>query len=330
MLTARKIAQMSAALILTLSTAEIYAQGFGGGNPGERMVMFMDRNRNGQLDTDELERMPAPMLDALEDAGIDTSRPVSTDRFAQVAPQVMEAMRSSFSRNRSNDDNNSGDRGSFSRGSYGGRGFGGGGFRGGFGGGGFGGGFGGRESDGGDSQGSRSASPAKPAPRPKINLDLPEQYKTLDKDADGQLGLYEWNRAAFAEFARLDRDGDGFLTAWELTHPPAGVGETAIASAASPASTGTSRPAPQPAPATSPVSTTATSTSKGSETEDPAARTARYVFAVLDRDKDGTLTSEEWNRSQSTRKKFQDAKVEVPLPASQDQFIAKYLDLNKK
>lgn len=45
---------------------------------------------------------------------------------------------------------------------------------------------------------------------------LPETYRSLDKNGDGQIGLYEWDRAKFAEFRKLDKNGDGFLTPQEL------------------------------------------------------------------------------------------------------------------
>ena len=47
-------------------------------------------------------------------------------------------------------------------------------------------------------------------------LTLPKEYHTKDKDGDGQLGLYEWERSKYAEFAKLDKNGDGFLTPLEL------------------------------------------------------------------------------------------------------------------
>lgn len=47
---------------------------------------------------------------------------------------------------------------------------------------------------------------------------IPEWYKALDEDGDGQVGLYEWRRAGLpmAEFRKLDLDGDGLFTPFEL------------------------------------------------------------------------------------------------------------------
>lgn len=62
-----------------------------------------------------------------------------------------------------------------------------------------------------------SAPTAKPAtPSPKKLADLSESIQELDKDRDGQLGLYEWPREKLAEFKTLDTNKDGFLTPAEL------------------------------------------------------------------------------------------------------------------
>ncbi len=57
-------------------------------------------------------------------------------------------------------------------------------------------------------------------PRPtrhsRVTRDLPEQYREQDTDRDGQIGFYEWPRGKFAEFFKLDRNSDGFLTPREL------------------------------------------------------------------------------------------------------------------
>jgi beta-glucosidase len=59
---------------------------------------------------------------------------------------------------------------------------------------------------------SRGGLPAAPADR------LPTWFADLDTDRDGQVSLAEWRAAGFPveEFVRLDRDGDGFLTAREV------------------------------------------------------------------------------------------------------------------
>jgi hypothetical protein len=42
---------------------------------------------------------------------------------------------------------------------------------------------------------------------------LPGWFTALDRDGDGQVGLYEWPKdRPLEEFFRMDRNGDGFIT----------------------------------------------------------------------------------------------------------------------
>ena len=54
-------------------------------------------------------------------------------------------------------------------------------------------------------------------PNAKKVLSLPAQFRALDKNKDGQIGLYEWPREKFAEFGGFDKNKDGFLTPRELS-----------------------------------------------------------------------------------------------------------------
>jgi len=52
----------------------------------------------------------------------------------------------------------------------------------------------------------------------KMPEGLPSWYAELDKDKDGQIGLYEWKAAGkdVKEFVAMDGNGDGFVTAEEV------------------------------------------------------------------------------------------------------------------
>jgi hypothetical protein len=52
----------------------------------------------------------------------------------------------------------------------------------------------------------------------KLPRELPSWFAELDEDEDAQIGLYEWRRGgrALVEFAKIDRNGDGFLTVDEV------------------------------------------------------------------------------------------------------------------
>ncbi len=60
-------------------------------------------------------------------------------------------------------------------------------------------------------------------PRPqyragKLPPNLPEWFAQLDRDGDGQVGLYEWTDRPMEEYLELDRNADGFITIEEAEH----------------------------------------------------------------------------------------------------------------
>jgi hypothetical protein len=54
----------------------------------------------------------------------------------------------------------------------------------------------------------------------KLPKGLPSWFAELDADKDGQIGLYEWKASgqSIAEFEKMDRNNDGFLTIAEVLH----------------------------------------------------------------------------------------------------------------
>jgi len=185
-------------------------------------------------------------------------------------------------------------------------------------------------SRGGSRQGgdrSRSSNPRREKkPKPRMTVDLPEQYAAQDKDQDGQLGLYEWKLSAIAQFKALDKNGDGFLTPRELT-TAAEQTASQSGSGSGGSSTDTSAAAKTPAPtATTAVSTSAPQPASASATKkDPGTvRYAKYAFKALDKNKDGSLSADEWKQSKRTRTHFEKNKIELKLPTNEDGFVAAF------
>lgn len=305
--------------------------GFGGGQPSpESFFRMMDRDGSGEIDPDEW----FPQLrERIEDMGIDTSEPVNLEEYIEISNRMREDM----SRN-----GGGGGRGGIGRSDDRSRGDsgrdGGGGGRGGFGRGGFdmsGGGF----DPGRGASSDKSKSDAKTAkPKVQLVLKLPDQYKSKDTDKDGQIGMYEWSRSDLANFRKLDQNGDGFLTPKELVSSPKSStsksasnsksrpgGPTVVASASAPkrdtadgakgATTSTS--------AGDPPSSSATTS--GSITDSGAPKSpAETAFGLMDRDKNGSISEEEWQRSLSVRPKFEKAGITVQLPLAKDDFVRLY------
>ncbi len=318
--------------------------GFGGGGipSPEDSFRRMDRNQNGQIDPDEL----GFMRDMYARAGMDVSRPISQQEFIQGSQKIREQ----FEQARSSGDFSQFRRPDGGSGSGGPPSFGGVPPS-------FGGGPPGSsdrrpdessdrdsrrsdrdrrdDKDGdrrGDSSSSSKSSKKTAKPKVRVTKDLPTDYRDKDKNGDGQIGLYEWDRKAFAQFFDLDRNGDGLLTADELIaatkksttkNAAASSGSTSMAMASSsgsrsPALSDVSRPsaaaAPVPASTAPPVEMTA----------------GMKVFVGLDNDRDGTLTEEEWQRSRTARGKFEKAGIAVSLPIKQAQFVELYKQVEAK
>ena len=187
-----------------------------------------------------------------------------------------------------------------------------------------------------------------------MTYDLPSNYRPLDLNHDGQIGLFEWDRTRYADFITLDRNGDGLLTAKEvlgtkIAPPKPRVTETAAASdpaagatASTPASPsasssgrGDSRfgrgPGGPPGSSAAPKSGSSKTVSAPEkvDADSQEGRMAKFNFGRLDLDKDGSLTAEEWSKSQSIRASFEKAGVKLTFPLDADQFAGWQIAVQK-
>jgi hypothetical protein len=79
----------------------------------------------------------------------------------------------------------------------------------------------------------------------KLPPGIPDWFAQLDRDADGQIGLYEWKDSGrpLHEFEAMDRNGDGFLTIDEVMHAVAARGSPGAGTSEA-STSGTGRPTP--------------------------------------------------------------------------------------
>ena len=150
-----------------------------------------------------------------------------------------------------------------------------------------------------------------------MTVDLTDAYAEADSDGDGQIGLYEWRQwkpTELNKFFLADANRDSFLTPRELA-----IFEKFPVAEADTSTTASNYPAAATATPTAPAGRT-----NVDPQDKPSAKEAQYVFKVLDRDHDGKITEEEWQRSKGARGGFEDAGIKVPLPATIESFLAVY------
>ena len=56
---------------------------------------------------------------------------------------------------------------------------------------------------------------------------------------------------------------------------------------------------------------------------------ANYFFKLLDRDKDNSISAEEWKKSRSMRRMFEEASIDLTVTMSQEQFVKHYIAIKK-
>ncbi|MFP6763155.1 MAG: hypothetical protein VB858_06045, partial [Planctomycetaceae bacterium] len=265
----------------------------------DRVFSYYDRDKNGKLDGGEYERFSSELKEAVRAVRLDFRRGVDQATFIRAWPKLTGEMRARRDREASRRDD--GRRDDDRRGDD-------------------------RRDDGRRVEKPKFKRPPKRSPRPRITIDLPTKFSEADRNRDGQIGLYEWDRAKYREFFALDRNGDGLLTPRELTS------QTGAAPASKSSRTVAARRTETPAKDTGKSgskdkATTITAVEFDPESSD--GRRASYVFRSLDRDKDGSLTKAEWERSQSTRRDFEKKNVTPPLPATLEQFAGLYIAVRK-
>ena len=156
----------------------------------------------------------------------------------------------------------------------------------------------------------------------RLTRPLPDGFGELDPNGDGQIGLYEWrrwNRKLTGEFLTLDRNRDGFLTPRELD----GVDPKQYAQGEAAAA-----PLRPVASATSARGSNAPPVGDGGEPapeiSDRDRKAGERYFTLLDRDRNGRISLEEWEKSSKLKPKFEAVGADLASELNQDAFVTAY------
>ncbi len=289
-----------------------------GGPPGmtsERIFGFMDRNRNGTLDPDETERMPSSVKDRLKQSGFDLNKGLDQKQFGKAFEEMRKIREEDEGRRREEYENKK------------------------------------REENGDNEDKKSEAAPArKPLitikPHDRVTKDIPKTFEEGDTDQDGQLAFYEWRKWKRAEtdnFFTYDHNGDGFLTPSELIKGPSEAkvaaleavkgtsGVTVISNASVSTTTNASTITPTNGGSTSvkPVSTRSSTVSSMTVDMDSAiAKRGKSTFRLLDKDRSGNVTPDEWASSSKLRPQFTDAGVDLSKPMDENAFITHFIKIS--
>jgi Ca2+-binding EF-hand superfamily protein len=264
--------------------------GRGGFDPSE-MIRRMDQNGDGLITANEVERVPSFIRDRWTQQGLDLNRGVRVDDMASNAQRQMEEFRRQREEEGRGREERS-DRPEFQPAPEMGR---------------------------GDSRPATSNTVPNAKPRTRIAPLLPESYKPLDMDYDGQIALFEWRkgkRGTISQFNQQDFDGDGFLTAKELAKAPAPAAAPTTTSPGTPAAT-TASVAPVPTAPAAPQAPVTVSAE--------AATKASRAFDILDSDRKGTVEGKEWDQSSRLKPLFQKAGYDLSKPLNKEEFTQAYV-----
>jgi Ca2+-binding EF-hand superfamily protein len=175
--------------------------------------------------------------------------------------------------------------------------------------------------------------------RVRVTVELQSSYASVDTDGDGQIGLYEWKKAKrpLAQFTQIDANSDGFLTPRELQHA---ASLPLMATSSSPAAAPSSSPsATAPLAAGAPTATASTppasppkayvSTLSEDDRTKADEAAAKSVFSILDKNRDGKVSSDEMAVSRQMRPLFEQAGINFNEPMPADQFVSNYVRIQK-
>ncbi|HWL09465.1 MAG TPA: hypothetical protein VNQ76_13740 [Planctomicrobium sp.] len=178
------------------------------------------------------------------------------------------------------------------------------------------------------------------ATKTRVTQTIPETYLTGDLDGDGQISFFEWRqwkRGDLAGFNALDHNQDGFLTPAELRKGPSGTSVVsspiAVSTSSGPAGETTdsrssgrrgefSRTSTVSAP-----STPSGSPSSPSSDADVLKKRAENMFRHLDKNRDGSVSTEEWGASTRLKPRFEAAGIDLTAPMPQEAFVDHFVKL---
>ncbi len=284
------------------------------GPSSDQIFGYLDSDKNGRIDTKEIESARGPFKEMLQKAGVDYRRGLDKKSFSTAFEKIRTQRESERSRG---DDQSRREEYERRRRDYEKRRA--------------------EESQKKSEEAKRTLkkkSPATIRQKDRVTIDIPVKFEEGDKDLDGQIGFYEWKkwkREEISQFAAYDRNGDGFLTPRELEKGPVEMPEASTIAAATPVPASTA-PAvtsnsttPSGSKSSAPSSSSSTSTV---DTNSVAARRGESMFRLLDRDRDGKLATTEWDRARTLKPMFEKGGVDLSKPMTKNDFLANYIRLS--